>query len=322
MSVLVYVESRDGRFKKSIFELLSYGKEIAKMMASELYAVSIGNIAENELIQLGKYGVSKIFRISNPDLELFVSETYSYTLEKIRLACKANLILFPNNETGRAIAPRVAVKLNASFAPGVTKIPLSINPFIVQKKVYSGKAFVDYELSGGIKILSLNNNTFQIIENPSEITIEDFQIEIPSHLLKNKPKGIVKTEGKVMVSDAEILVSAGLGLKGPQNWGMIEQLAETLGAATCCSRPVADLGWRPHHEHVGQTGKVVAPNLYIAIGISGAIQHLAGVNGSKVMVAINIDKEAPFFQSANYGVIGDAFQVVPALIDAIKKFRQ
>lgn len=321
MSVLVYIENRDGQFRKSIFELLSYGKEIAKMKSCELIAVSIGQVADNELIDLGKYGVSKIYRISEPKLNSFIPGAYAFSLESLVKEIKAEVILFSNNVSGKAIAPRLCVKLNAAFAPGVNKLPSSVNPFIVQKNVYSGKAFADYELKADIKILSLNGNTFQINENQINTTIEEFHVEIPDDLMPGKPSGIAKTEGKVMIGDAEILVSAGLGLKGPENWGMIEQLAEVLGAATSCSRPVADLGWRPHHEHVGQTGKVVAPNLYIAIGISGAIQHLAGVNGSKVIVAINTDKEAPFFQAADFGVIGDAFEVVPALIEAIKKFK-
>ena len=291
------------------------------MMSSELNAIYIGEIEDAKLTYLGKYGVSKIFRISGAGLDSFIASAYSFAIEKIIHDVKARVIVFSNNASGKAIAPRLSIKLNTAFAAGVTNLPSSTNPFVVQKKVYSGKAFADYQLNGDIKILSLNSNSFHITDNQTNTIIEDVSIEIPEKLLKSKPAQILKTEGKVMVGDAEILVSGGLGLKGPQNWGMIEQLAEELGAATCCSRPVADLGWRPHHEHVGQTGKVVAPNLYIAIGISGAIQHLAGVNGSKVMVAINTDKEAPFFQAADYGVVGDAFEIVPALIEAVKKFK-
>jgi electron transfer flavoprotein alpha subunit len=322
MSVIVYIENWNGQFKKSTFELLSYGKEIAKMMDCSLNAVTIGKVEDNKLNELGKYGVSKIFRIINPDLENFISSSYTLALSILIEKKGAKIILFSNNISGMAVAPRLTVRLKASFAPGVTKLPVSINPFVVQKRVYSGKAFADYELSSSIKILSLNSNSFQIIENQANVIIEDFNIDIPQESLVAKPIDILKTEGKITVSDAEILVSAGLGLKGPENWGMIEKLAKVLGAATSCSRPVADLGWRPHYEHVGQTGKVVAPNLYIAIGISGAIQHLAGVNSSKVMVAVNIDKEAPFFQAADYGIIGDAFKVIPALIEAVKKFKE
>lgn len=322
MSVLVYIENWNGKFKKMTHELLSYGKEMAKLMSGDLQAITIGKVEDDELKALGKYGVSKIFRITSPELEQFIPATYSHTIAELANKINPEIILFSNNVSGKAIAPRLAVKLQASFAPGVNHLPSSVNPFIVQKRVYSGKAFADYELSGKIKILSLNGNSFHVIENQSDVSIENFTPIIPEAFLKAKPVEIIKTEGKVMISDAEILVSAGRGLKGPENWGMIEDLAEVLGAATCCSRPVADLDWRPHHEHVGQTGKVVAPNLYIAIGISGAIQHLAGVNGSKVMVVINNDKEAPFFQAADYGIIGDAFKVVPAMIEAVKKLKQ
>jgi electron transfer flavoprotein alpha subunit len=322
MSVLVYIENQNGQFKKSTFELLSYGKEIAKMISGDLNAVFIGQIEDDKLLDLGKYGVSKIFRISDTNLDSFIPAAFAKGIEKVVKDNNASVILFSNNIAGKALAPRLAIRLNAAFAAGVSGLPASVNPFVVQKKVYSGKAFAAYELNSDIKILSLNSNSYQIIEIQAQASIEEFKVEIPQEMLIGKPTSVIKTEGKVMISDADILVSAGLGLKDPQNWGMIEQLAEELGAATCCSRPVADLGWRPHHEHVGQTGKVVAPNLYIAIGISGAIQHLAGVNGSKVIVAINIDKEAPFFQAADYGIIGDAFEVVPALIEAVKKFKQ
>lgn len=322
MSVLVYAENWNGKFKKSNFELLTYGKEIANMMSCEMHAFTIGNIEDQELKLLGQYGASKIYKMVNPDLEYFTAASYTYAISAIAEATKAQLIIFSNNESGKAIAPRLAIKLNASFAPGVVNLPATVNPFLVKKRVYSGKAFADYELSSNIKILSLNGNSFHIAENVVEASTEEFKIDIPDSLLKAKPLSVEKTEGKLMVTDAEILVSAGRGLKGPENWGMVEELAEVLGAATCCSRPVSDLDWRPHQEHVGQTGKVVAPNLYIAIGISGAIQHLAGVNGSKVMVAINTDKEAPFFQAADYGIIGDAFKVVPELIKAFRKFKE
>jgi electron transfer flavoprotein alpha subunit len=202
------------------------------------------------------------------------------------------------------------------------QLPESTNPFIVRKKVYSGKAFADYELNADIKILTLNQNSFQIIENQKNIEIKNLEVDIPDNDLVAKPQSVEKASGKVLVTEAEILVSGGRGLKGPENWGMVEEMAEVLGAGTSCSRPVSDSEWRPHHEHVGQTGQVVAPNLYIAIGISGAIQHLAGVNGSKVMVAINIDPEAPFFEAADYGIVGDAFKVVPKLNEALKKFKQ
>jgi electron transfer flavoprotein alpha subunit len=322
MSVLVYIESHNGQFKKSIFELLSYGKELAKLQGTDLYAVIINQAADSELKALGLYGVSKIFRVSNPELKDFIPASYSQAIANLAEKIKAKVILFSNNYSGKAIAPRLAIRLDAAYAAGVGKLPASVVPFVVKKGVYSGKAFADYELDSDIKILSLNINSFQIVENQSTTEVELFDAEINGEFLRAKPLHVLNTEGQVMVGDAEILVSAGLGLKAPENWGMIEKLAEVLGGTTCCSRPVADFGWRPHHEHVGQTGKVVAPNLYIAVGISGAIQHLAGVSGSKVLVVINTDKEAPFFQAANYGIVGDAFEVVPKLIEAVKRLKE
>ncbi|MFN8254246.1 MAG: electron transfer flavoprotein subunit alpha/FixB family protein [Bacteroidales bacterium] len=321
MAVLVYVESREGKFKKSTHELLSYGYEISKMMGCELKALSIGNNDENELKELGKYGVSLIYKLNDEKLEAFTAKSYTRVVAEAVKQSGAEVVIFSNNVSGRAIAPRLTVKLDASFAAGVTHLPGSINPFIVRKKVYSGKAFGDFELNSKIKILTLNSNVFKVVENPKTIEIEALKVDIPDTDLVAKPHEINKAQGQILITEAEILVSGGRGLKGPENWGMIEELAGILGAGTCCSRPVADLNWRPHHEHVGQTGKVVAPNLYIAVGISGAIQHLAGVNASKVMVAINTDPEAPFFQAATYGIIGDAFVVVPKLIEALKKFK-
>ncbi len=321
MAILVYTENWEGKFKKSTFELLSYGSEIAKLTGSELYAVTIGKVDDNELKDLGKYGVSAVYSLSDINLEDFTAKSYTSAIAAVVKEVNAKVVLFSNNVSGIAIAPRLAAKLQASLASAVMQLPSSVEPFIVRKKVYSGKAYADFELSGEIKILTLNTNSFQIIENQKDISLKELKLEIQATDLQAKPKAINKTTGQILISEAEILVSAGRGLKGPENWGIIEELAKVLGAGTCCSRPVADLNWRPHHEHVGQTGKVVAPNLYIAIGISGAIQHLAGVNASKVMVAINIDPEAPFFQAANYGIVGDAFVVVPKLIEALKKFK-
>jgi len=321
MAVLVYTENWEGKFKKSTFELLSYGSEIAKLMGCELYALTIGQVEENELKVLGKYGASLVYKINDPKLEAFTAKSYTRAIASVVKESNAKVVIFSNNTNGKAISPRLAVKFDASLAPGVMQLPASTQPFVVRKRVYSGKAFADFELSGDVKILTLNTNSFQIIENDKEIVIKNFIVDIPDTDLLAKPLEVNKTKGQILITEAEILISAGRGLKGPENWGMVEELAQVLGAGTCCSRPVADLNWRPHHEHVGQTGKVVAPNLYIAIGISGAIQHLAGVNGSKVLVAINNDPEAPFFQSANYGIIGDAFVVVPQLIEAFRKFK-
>lgn len=319
---MVYIENFDGKFKKSGYELLSYGRELATMMNCNIVAATIGNVDNDELKTLGKYGAEKAIKIINPELKAFTAKAYSKALQSVAEKSMAKVVLFANNFSGKAIAPRLAIKLDAALATGVVQLPQSKGPFIVRKKVYSGKAFADYELNSDVKILTLSPNSFKIAENNKEVTIEEITVGIPEKDLATSPQTTERISGELPVTDAEILVSAGRGLKSPDNWEMIEEMANILGAATCCSRPVADLEWRPHHEHVGQTGQVVAPNLYIAIGISGAIQHLAGVNGSKVMVAINIDPEAPFFEAADYGIVGDAFEVVPKLNEALKKFKQ
>ena len=322
MSILVYTENWEGKFKKSTYELLSYGSEIAKMMNVELIALTIGEVGDNELKNLGSYGANKVLKISDDKLGAFTAKSYTKAILTAVENVAAKVVIFSNNVSGKAVSPRLAVKLDAALAAGVMDLPSSVSPFTVRKRVYSGKAFADYELDADVKILTLNTNSFQIIENQKEIAIESLPVNIADSDLSAKPQSVEKTTGQMVITEAEILISGGRGLKGPENWGMVEEMAEILGAGTCCSRPVADLDWRPHHEHVGQTGKVVAPNLYIAIGISGAIQHLAGVNGSKVMVAINTDPEAPFFEAADYGIVGDAFQVVPKLNEALRKFKE
>jgi electron transfer flavoprotein alpha subunit len=322
MSILVYTENWEGKFKKSTYELLSYGSEIAKMMNAELIALTIGEVVDEELKSLGNYGAAKVLKTADSKLENFTAQSYTKAIAIAVEKTGAKVVLFSNNVSGKAISPRLAVKLDAGLAAGVMDLPSSTEPFMVRKRVYSGKAFADYELDADVKILTLNTNSFKIIENAKDIQIEGLSVDIAESDIAAKPLSVEKATGQLLITEAEILVSGGRGLKGPENWGMVEEMAKILGAGTCCSRPVADLDWRPHHEHVGQTGKVVAPNLYIAIGISGAIQHLAGVNGSKVMVAINTDPEAPFFEAADYGIVGDAFQVVPKLNEALKKFKE
>ena len=321
MSVLAYTENWDGKFKKSTYELLSYANEIAKKAGTELIAITIGQVDNDELKSLGNYGATKVFVVKNDKLNDFIAKSYSSAISQVAKSQEAKFVIFANNVSGRALSARTAVKLDAGFVPGVMQLPSSVDPFIVRKKAYSGKAFADFELNSDIKVLSLTQNSFKIIEDTKDTVIEETSVDIKDTDLRAMPKSVEKATGKLLITEAETLVSAGRGLKGPENWGMIEEMAEILGAAVCCSRPVADLEWRPHEEHVGQTGKVVAPNLYFAIGISGAIQHLAGVNGSKVMVAINTDPEAPFFEAADYGIIGDAFKVVPKLNEALKKFK-
>ena len=321
MSVLIYTENWDGKFKKSTHELVSYANEIAKLSGSEVTAVTIGEVDETELKELGKYGAKKVLVVKDAQLKDFSAQAYAAVISEAAKNAGAKHIVIANNYSGRALAPRIAVKLDAGLVAGVVQLPSTLAPFTVRKKAYSGKAFADVVLNSDVSIVTLNQNTFKIIESPVEISIEDFSAAIPEGAYNAKPIEVTKSSDKLSVTDAEILVSGGRGLKGPENWGMLEEMAEILGAATCCSRPVSDLEWRPHSEHVGQTGKVVAPNLYIAVGISGAIQHLAGVNSSKVMVCINTDPEAPFFEAADYGIVGDVQKVLPQLVEAAKAFK-
>ncbi len=321
MSVLIYTENFDGKFKKASFELASYGSAIAKMLGAELFAVTVGETSPAELEKLGTYGVQKVNVIKNSKLSAFTAQAYSAAIEFAAKQLNATVVIFGNNPNGKAIAPRLAVRLDASLVAGATELPTSVSPFTVKKRVYSGKAFADTVLSKPIKIITLNQNSYKLLENPTTVVAEQLDYEPNDAILKAQPTEVVKNAGKLSVSDADVIVSAGRGLKASENWGMIEEMASILGAATACSRPVSDLGWRPHHEHVGQTGKVVAPDLYIAVGISGAVQHLAGVNSSKVMVAINTDADAPFFEAATYGIVGDAFEVVPKLNAALKAFK-
>ncbi len=321
MAVLIYTENFDGKFKKSAFELLSYGKEIAKKLNLSTVAVTFGDVSEESLKELGEYGTNKVIKITNNELKDFSATAYSASLSQVAKAENAKIIIFGSNPSGRALAPALSVKTDAGLAAGVVSLPDSYDPFSVKKRAYSGKAFADIVLKTETKILTLTQNSYKIVKDQTDITIEEFSVEIPANAYNAKPLEVLKNTGKLSVTDADILVSGGRGLKGPENWGMLEEMADILGAATCCSRPITDLDWRPHHEHVGQTGKVVAPDLYIALGISGAVQHLAGVNGSKVMVAVNTDKDAPIFESADYGIIGDIFDVVPKLNEAFRKFK-
>lgn len=321
MAVLVFTENWDGKFKKSTFELVSYAKAIATEGNMPLVALSIGNVSDDEFAKLEKYGADKLVSVTDPKLHTFVAQAYTHAIYQVATAENAKVLLFNNNYTGRSLAPRLSVKLNAGTATGVVKLPSSFSPFVVRKSIYTGKAFADVEITSDVKILTLNQNSFEIRENATGAKVEVRSVEVLDKHLAAVPVKVEKASGKLSLTDAEIVISGGRGLKGPENWGMVEELADLLGAGTACSRPVADSEWRPHHEHVGQTGKVVRPNLYVAIGISGAIQHLAGVNSSKVLVAINNDPEAPFFEAADYGIVGDAFAVVPKIIEAVKALK-
>jgi electron transfer flavoprotein alpha subunit len=322
MSVLVYVEQVDGKFKKSVFEAVSYAKAIADTQNTSLTAISIGSVEDSEIQNLGTYGASKVLRVTNDQVKDFVNQAYASIIAEAAKSESATIVVLSNSFSGKGLAPRVAVKLQAGLVDGAVELPnFDGGKFIVKKTAFSGKAFAHTELTSDIKVIALNPNAFGTKENPAELAIETYAPTIKSTDFGAIVKEIVRATNKVSLPDAELVVSAGRGLKGPENWGMIEELANLLGAATACSKPVSDADWRPHAEHVGQTGIAISPNLYIAIGISGAIQHLAGVSSSKVIVVINKDPEAPFFKVADYGIVGDAFEVVPKLIEALKSHK-
>ena len=312
MAVLVYIESENNKFKKSSYEALCYGKSLANNIGEEVYGIVI-NCSNTK--SLNPYGADKIININCPDLIDFSSKKYAHGLVDVMKSENSNIIILSSSPNSKYLGAHLSGITDSSFVSNVIGLPESINPFIVKRTCFTNKAFSLTELTSETKIISITSNSFGIVENPSNPKNET--IEIKATATNQKILNIEKESGSVTIADAEIVVSAGRGLKGPENWGMIESLAETLGAATACSKPVSDMGWRPHSEHVGQTGKPVSSNLYIAIGISGAIQHLAGINSSKVKVVINNDPEAPFFKAADYGVVGDAFEIVPALIEKL-----
>ncbi len=318
MSILIYAESAEGKFKKVAFELASYAKKVATEMGTTVTAITVN---AGDVSELSKYGVDKVLKINNDKLSGFTAKAYADAIKQAAQKENVKLVLLSSTTDSLYLAPLVAVALDAGFASNVVGLPLSTNPFQVKRNAFSNKAFNITEIATEIKVLSLAKNSYGIFENASSMTQEDFSPAINDTDFGVKVQSVEKSSGKITIADADIVVSAGRGMKGPENWGMIEELAATLGAATACSKPVSDLGWRPHGEHVGQTGKPVATNLYIAVGISGAIQHIAGINSSKVKVVINTDAEAPFFKVADYGVVGDAFEIVPKLIEKFKAFK-
>lgn len=316
MSVLVYASSQEGKFKKTALEVVSYGKKVAEQLGANLVVLSINTPDVSELY---KYGAEKVISITNEDLKIFNAKKYAAAVAEIAKAESTKVVVLDSSSDSIYFAPLLAVNLEAGYASNVLELPSSTAPFTVKRKAFSNKAFSNTEIVTDIKIIGLAKNSYGIFENETAGTTEEKEVAIVTTSVTSER--IEKAAGKVTIADAEIVVSAGRGLKGPENWGLVEDLATVLGAATACSKPVSDLGWRPHAEHVGQTGKPVASNLYIAIGISGAIQHLAGINASKVKVVINIDPEAPFFKAADYGIVGDAFEVVPKLIEKLKDFK-
>jgi electron transfer flavoprotein alpha subunit len=322
MSVLVYTGNWDGKFKKSSYELVSYGAKVAEMLSTSVTALSIGKVDETELKKLGNYGAKKIINIAAEQLLNLDNQVYASVIADVASKEEAKVIVISNNNNGKAIAPRLSVRLKAGVGSGVSKLPLNLNPFTVYKRAYSGNAFAHVVIMSDIKILTLAQNSFDLIESPNNAVIENMNLTFDGSLIKTEVKEVQKLSGKLLLTDADVVVSGGRGMKSPDNWAPLVELANLLGAATACSRPVSDEGWRPHEEHTGQTGKIIAPNLYIAVGISGATQHIAGISSSKYIVAINSDKDAPIFESAQYGIIGDAMKVLPKLVEAVKELKK
>ena len=318
MSVLVFAESSEGKFKKAAFEVVSYGKKVAEQLGTNVVALSIN---ANDTSELVTYGSEKILKVSNDKLNSFSAKAVANVVKQAVEKENATVVIIDSSTNGLYLAPLVAANLEAGYASNVVALPSSTSPLIVKRKAFSNKGFNNSEIKTSIAVIGLAKNSFGIVENAVGSSEEGFSPTLTDGDFNVNSTSIDKASGKVTIADADIVVSAGRGLKGPENWGMVEELADILGAATACSKPVSDLGWRPHSEHVGQTGKPVASNLYIAIGISGAIQHLAGINSSKVKVVINTDPEAPFFKAADYGIVGDAFEVVPQLIEKLKEFK-
>lgn len=317
MSILVYAENWNGRFKKWTFEVLSYANHIAAQTNAQVHALVIGTCDDSELQELARYGAASVLKVNAP--AALSDAGYAGIIAAAAEECSANLILMANSLHGNAVAPRAAVRTKAAFASGISNLPESYSPFILAKRSFSGKTIATIELPSGRKLITLVNNSVEVKEYNLPLNTREFNPSVPLQQVQ-----VIDTQvqsGKVLLSEADIVVSGGRGMKGPENWAPLEELAGLLGAATACSRPVSDEGWRPHHEHVGQTGKIIGPTLYFALGISGAIQHLAGVNSSKVIVAVNKDPEAPIFQAADYGIVGDVQKVIPQFIEAVKRIK-
>ncbi|NHF60957.1 electron transfer flavoprotein subunit alpha/FixB family protein [Flavobacteriaceae bacterium TP-CH-4] len=318
MSVLVYTESENGKFKKTAFEVASYAYEVAKQMGTTVTAVAINS---DNPESLGTYGVAKVLHISDDSLSPFNAKAYAHAIEQAAQQEGAHIVVVGSSADSKFLAPIVAAKLSAGYAPNVVAAPENTNPLTVKRMAFSNKGFAHTQLNTDHKVIGVSKNAFGTVENKVDTAVEAFTPSLNDADFTTKSVEVDKVVGKATIADADIVVSGGRGLKGPENWGMLEELADVLGAATACSKPVSDMGWRSHSEHVGQTGKPVATNLYIAIGISGAIQHLAGVSASKTKVVINTDPEAPFFKAADYGIVGDAFEVVPQLTEKLKEFK-
>lgn len=318
MSILLYAESADGKFKKVAFELASYAKKVAADLGTTVTAVTV-NAAD--VSELGKYGVDKVLKVQDDRLKNFNAKAYADVVKHAAQQEGAKLVLLSSTTDCLYMAPLVAVGLSAGYASNVVGLPVSTSPFQVKRNAFSNKGFQVTELTTDVKVIALAKNSYGLKEESGSAAAQDFAPSLNDADFDIKTESVEKGSGKVTIADADVVVSGGRGLKGPENWGMLEELASVLGAATACSKPVSDLGWRPHSEHVGQTGKPVATNLYVAVGISGAIQHIAGINSSKVKLVINADADAPFFKVADYGVVGDAFEIVPKLTEKLREFK-
>lgn len=318
MSVLVFIDQSEGHIKKSSFEAANYAAKVAEQLGVAAEGIVLGNVTE-DLSVLGKYGIKKVHTVKNDSLDHLDAQVFTNVIAQAVAATEATVVVFSNNLSGKSIAPRLSAKLKAGLVSGAIALPDTSNGFVVKKNVFSGKAFANIAVNTAVKIIALSPNSFNIVTTDGTAEVAAFTATVDTP--KVTVTAVNKIVGEVPLSEAELVVSGGRGLKGPENWGLVTDLAKLIGAATACSRPVSDIGWRPHHEHVGQTGLAIAPNLYFAIGISGSIQHLAGVNRSKVIVVINKDPEAPFFKAADYGIVGDAFEVMPKIIEAVRKLK-
>ena len=322
MSVLSVVEISEGKIKKASVEAAFYGSKVAEGLGTDSIAVVLGEASADELATLGQVGVKKVLHANDARFNNFDSKAFAKAVGEAVSASGATVVSISFNQNGKLLAPRLSVRLKAAYVPGAVDLPVFSGASVtVKKNVFSGKASAQYQLNTEKKVIAVNPNSLSPVRGTGTASVEAFAPAVTDADFSTVVKSTDKIVGEIPLSEAELVVSAGRGLKGPENWGMIEEMAHLLGAATACSRAVADVDWRPHHEHVGQTGLTIRPNLYVAVGISGAIQHLAGVNGSKVIVVVNTDPEAPFFKAADYGIVGDAFQVVPKMNEEIKKLK-
>jgi len=321
MAVLVFTEHWDGQFKKSTFELVSYANKLAEMTDTQTVALSIGEVDEDNLRQLADYGADKIVSVNKESLKYLDNQAYTSVIQQVADKESADILVLAHNNTGKALAPRLSVRMKAALGSEVKAVPSSLDPFTINKKVFSGKAYSNVVLKTDKKILTLAQNSYGMYENTQEPVVETFDPQVADDQVKTRVVDVEKHRDKLLLTDAELVVSGGRGMKSSENWDKLEELADELGAALACSRPVSDEGWRPHEEHTGQTGKIIAPDLYIAAGISGAIQHIAGVSAAKYIVAINNDPDAPIFEVADYGIVGDALKVLPELTKAFRQAR-